>query len=268
MFVKLFKHDWKANAKLFTILGAGVLALGCICGVVIRFMESYGDSDELVLLAIPATMFLVFSILAIVLYAAAVNLVQLIRFYKSRFTDQGYLTFTLPVKTWHIFMSYALNLLVWGAISIAVSILSLFLMVLIGSFETFSGIFDVSFDLMFQEVSVTNYIALIFYGIASLIYGIVEPLFAIILGCTVAKKHKVLATIGFMYGMSMVTSVLNGIVTIVVSILSYSGMENGIDSISTYMNVQYSLMGIIMLGLTAILYPLSIHMMKNKLNLP
>ena len=271
MFVKLFKHDFNANIKLLSILSACALGIGCICGIIFRLMESLPQNDSLALLSIPAAIFLIFGILAIVFFPIAVWFMQLLRFYKSRFTDLGYLTFTLPVKTWHIFMSSALNLLLWSAIGIAVSGISLFVMGIIGSYETLKEIFDVSqtiSGLLFAEISTDNILTLIFYGLGTVVYSIVEPLFAIILGCTIAKKHKAIATIGIMYGMSFVTGILNGIVTAAVSILSYSGIENGIDSIGTYMNVQYSVMGIIMLGLSAALYPLSIHMMKTKLNLP
>jgi hypothetical protein len=230
-------------------------------------MESISENENMILLSIPATIFLIFGILAVVFFPFAIYITQLLRFYKSRFTDLGYLTFTLPVKTWHIFISSALNLLIWSAIGVAVSSVSLFIMGVIGSYETFIDFYtfwDEIIGLIFMDTTVDNILVLIFYGISAIIYGIIEPLFAVVLGCTVAKKHKVIATIAIMYGMSLVTGLINGIVTVSILVLS---MSSAADS-SVYTNIQYLLMGLVTLGLSGILYPLSIHMMKNKLNLP
>ena len=124
MFLKLFKYEWKANLRLFGMLSGCVFGIGCLATVVLRLLTTYwnqinAQSHPGLLLA-PAFIFLVVAYLSIVLYAVAIHYIQLFRFYKSRFTDEGYLMFTLPVKTSHLFLSSALSILIWGVISLLV----------------------------------------------------------------------------------------------------------------------------------------------------
>lgn len=270
MFITLFKHEWKANVKLFTLLSACVIGVGCLAAVVLRLITTYWEQltaqDGPSLLLIPAFLILCFALLALNIYSMGIFYAQLFRFYKSRFTDQGYLMFTLPVKTSHIFLSSALHILVWSGISVLVEIAALAIALGLGPAWNIIGtdfiaeIWDGT-DLIYSDLFTAGDIAaFVVCGIIMIAYSIIIPMSAVVLGCTIAKKHKVLAIIGILYGVAMVSGIGNTIVSFVTSFQVGSTYVNMISPI-----IRFCVFPLI---LTVIAYPLSIHLMKDKLNLP
>ncbi len=276
MFITLFKHEWKANAKLLTLLSAFIIGMGCLAAVVLRLITTYWavltSQDGPALLLIPAILFLFFAYLALILYSIGVFYIQLYRFYKTRFTDHGYLMFTLPVKTSHLFLSSALHILIWGAISILVIIAALAIAIGFGLAWQFAGTDNLTTIFLTAIWDEMRFIFSDFFRpgdtpvaivccLILIAYSIIVPLSAIVLGSVVAKKHKVLAIIGILYGISMVSGIVNSVISFVVT---FSQME----SASTSMLPSLVSPSVFPLILTVIAYPLSIHLMKNKLNLP
>ena len=175
--------------------------------------------------------------------------------------------FTLPVKTSHLYLSTALHILVWNAISILVIIATLGIAIGLGPDWSMTetdvwGIFWKEMQFAFSGVfGPGDILALIVCFLILVVYGTVIPLGAVVLGCTIAKKHKVLAIIGILYGISMISGIINGIISFVVTFLL-------LESASTSMVPSLIASCVFPLILTVIAYPLSIHLMKNKLNLP
>jgi len=274
MFAKLLKHDLKSNAGLLSLLGACVLGLSCIAGFVLQLLISNWvtliESDNLFFLIFPAVLFLFFAYIAIVIFAAATQYIQLYRFYKSRFTDEGYLTFTLPVKTSHIFLSAATNILIWGVISFLIVGASIAIILGIGSAGNAKVLAEVQWvfsDIRdtFSEVLHTGYIGTtVISAIITVAYSIVASMTAVVLGATAAKKHKVLAIIGIMIGISMAYSMINGFITLIVEMIMFAA-ENYTEQITTIIPIVSS---ILPLALTVVGYIVSTQLMKKKLNLP
>ncbi len=274
MFAKLLKHDFKANAGLLSLLAGCALGVGCVAAVILRLLTTYWDSimskDEYILLLIPAFLFLFFAYLAVIFYSAASQYILLFRFYKSRFTDEGYLMFTLPVKTSHIFLSGAVNQLIWSAISIVVVFASLAIAIGLGPAWTPEVAEEARWILndmqsVFTETLTPGYgLSTILYMLVAAVYGVVTSLSAVVLGSTVAKKHKVLAIIGILIGISMVTSTITGIISGIMQILMFTS--------DAYFSLVMTLTPLISSGVLLLItvggYFLSIHLMKKRLNLP
>lgn len=273
MFAKLLKYDLKANVKLFCLLGGCALGVGCLSAIVLRLLtsnwEKIAANDGLMLVMIPAIFFLFFSYLGIILYGASTQYILLYRFYKSRFTDEGYLMFTLPVKTHHIFLSGALNNLIWSLITAVVILLSLLIAVVLGPvwpaevleeihwvFEDMSSIFAGSMPAGFS-------IGTVFYVLVLGFYSIIAPMSAVVLGATAAKKHKVLAIIGILIALSACMSTANGIISGAVQLIAFTT-----NDATKLVTIAPLLNSIVPLGMAIGGYFLSIHIMKNKLNLP
>lgn len=274
MFAKLLKHDFKANAGLLGLLAGCALGIGCVAAVVLRLLTTYWDQlnakDEYILLLIPAFLFLFFAYLAIIFYSAASQYILLFRFYKSRFTDEGYLTFTLPVKTSHIFLSGAVNLLIWSAIALIVVCASLAIAVGLGPAWTEEALAEMRWvfsdmQLVFSETLPAGYaVSMLLYMLVAMAYGIVTSLSAVVVGSTIAKKHKVLAIIGILIGISMVTSTITGVISGVLQILAFTSDAY----LSLTMTLTPLLTSVVLLLITVGGYFLSIHLMRKKLNLP
>ncbi len=100
MVLKLMKHEFKYLARYLLLIWAGLLLMI----VSQRFLIEFRDSDIMVLsvaanMAVPV---LIFSLIAMHLVTCVV---VILRFYQNMFTGEGYLTFTLPVKTGQIIFS-------------------------------------------------------------------------------------------------------------------------------------------------------------------
>jgi hypothetical protein len=96
MIRRLLKYDFKSMLRFWyvaAITTAVLSVIGCGCANVVSCYQKYPEAIIIlswIFLAIVGLSYLAFSIVAIIIVFA--------RFYKNLFTDEGYLTFTLPVK--------------------------------------------------------------------------------------------------------------------------------------------------------------------------
>ena len=286
MFSKLLKHEWKANAGLMGVLSLAAAGVGILGTIALRVLINYGDriaeSDSVfVLLLFPLVLLVGGAFLSLVVYAAAVSFVLLFRFYKNKFTDEGYLTFNLPVKTHYIFLSSALNMVIWMVISMVRVVLLFSVMILCGTAT--QGLINQDIINNFDSVekvwkgvsSILGEIVGDGYGIIMLLTLIITPIFSVVLsmtcitlGAVVAKKHKILAAIGISYGASIVLSIISSVVTSLPSFLLLGKPNPGMEDFQVFYTISGVLQLVIYVGVIVGGYFLSTSLMKNKLNLP
>ena len=287
MFSRLLKHEWKANAGLLGILSLAIFGIGIAATVVLRILvnqegrlDLFGaDGFPLEVMATAAMgMFLFFSIIALSVYIIAVQFILLYRFYKNKFTDEGYLTFTLPVKTSEIFWSSFVNMLLWMLIAGAVVAVIVCMALLFGTaqeglintdiFGSLSEMAEIFSDLtwadLFEEGQSVIYVVLmVLQLLITPFYALFIPMCCITMGAVLAKKHKILASFGMYYVVNFVVGIITSVATIVPSLfLLGNGSEDIFLLASTGIEV------FVTLALTLGAYFLTIHLMKHKLNLP
>lgn len=139
MFVKLLKQEWRATSKLLGIMSLAVLGVGVLEAVILRMMVANQDIGA-ASIAVNSTLssLMLFLSLAIVAYVIGVQILLIVRFYKNKFTDEGYLTFTLPVTCHQIFLSSLVNMVIWTVISGIVTVLCVGIILVVGT----SGLVD------------------------------------------------------------------------------------------------------------------------------
>ena len=285
MFSKLLKHEWKANWGLMSILTLAVVGVGILGTIALRVLVNYGDAitqseSVLVLLLFPLSTLVFVSYMGIAVYVAAVGFVLMYRFYKHKFTDEGYLTFTLPVKTNHIFLSSGLNMVIWTVISFLVALLMYAMMLLCGTaqeglfnddiVEAFSslGIFIDEIGEEFTELMGAGFVPLLILNVLVVpLFSTVIAMTCVTLGAVVAKKHKILAIIGISYGVEMVLSILLSVVTYLPLFIA-AIIDPSMESPMLYITLTLILTFLLQAGITVGGYFLSTRLMKNKLNLP
>ena len=98
MFAKLLKHEWRATRGLVGLLCAIIGISGLLTGGISRYMTWSSVTGNGFMVAV-YTVILTAAVLAIFGCCAGAMYLLAYRFYKSRFTDQGYLMLTLPVTT-------------------------------------------------------------------------------------------------------------------------------------------------------------------------
>ena len=107
MFGKLLKAEWRASRRTVGILCAVVLIAGLLVGLMGAWMMRMSVSDKAApeFLEITFVLFMMAAVIMVPLACVASVFYALYRFYRSRFAEEGYLTYTLPVGHHQLMLS-------------------------------------------------------------------------------------------------------------------------------------------------------------------
>lgn len=232
MFRKVLKYDFRAVGRLWWILALSVTWISILGAFVLRFMISYFANDMaefnliVEMMVIGGIIFLVGSFIAIGASGLLSQLLVYYRFYKNFFTDEGYLTFTLPVSRKTLLLAKTVNAFIWSVFSGALIFLCIGIFILIAPPSEyasqfyrmfFSGFLADAFSFILDGVGAW----IIIYAIEAILIFCAYSVFTISLihlcitiGAIVAKKYKLLAGVGIYYVANMVISTVSQIVMI------------------------------------------------------
>lgn len=121
MLTKLMKYELKATSRLLIPLYLILLLLS----VINRFVFKLNDYDGIA--KIINVFFMASYIILIFVVLIVTVIYMIVRFYKNLLTDEGYLMFTLPTKSHQLITSKLLITVLWTILSIAVILISLFI---------------------------------------------------------------------------------------------------------------------------------------------
>ncbi|GFI23721.1 hypothetical protein IMSAGC011_02511 [Lachnospiraceae bacterium] len=284
MLGKLLKYEWKGLRFPFLIMLivlAGTTAL--TCGVIFTINPKFDET--IVGYSVMALM------LSILLYyfgiigcSLGTMLIVVIRFYKTCYTDQGYLTHTLPVSTKQllntkIFAAVIANLMMVLAIGFSILII-----IQMGLHHAFSFMPEFTYDEFytmcvegfsyafrdFEEELGISFGLYITYLIAYFIIGLIANIVTVF-GCVslgqLFTKHRIVGAIAAYFIVQFILQIL-GYFT---AIPMYSRMLKG-----TYMEdatvfgvmsptMNLTLLTVVIVAI--IMYFINLHMMTKKLNL-
>ncbi len=266
-FIAIFKYWW--IGALTTI----VLALvGAGCGTILQTEKDLPDG-----VTVFATIGMVLVVLGLLAFIIFSQLLVYVRFYKHLFTDEGYLTFTLPVKRHHILTSKLVSGFVCGLLTVFLTIADAVIIIFTtfrkdifyeGWYENFiKGVKDIisavgagNLTILIIEVLIT--------GILILALSILFTYLCITFAGAISKKSKLSSAILMYYGASSISS-----------IFMYFLYFFGIDAISEWMydfetKASFELSIIIILlviffvaMLCTIAYTINYRLLDSKLNL-
>lgn len=237
MLGKLLKYDFAFLAKplgILQIIAIGVAIVATVCGFAGYWIGEI-DGIRLELLTAFAFMGVGFGFIGLVCLVPATFVIVLYRLYSNFFTDQGYLTFTLPVKASELLWSKLIAGLIWLMIS---AIVVFFGMVVIGAGSSgFVYGLDIDDSIPYWVLSVSsnwytgdsNNFFSVFFGIIGSILSITAALITAYMGFTLgsvwAGKHKLACGIalfvGIYCGIGIISSVPDVIITISLSDFFY-----------------------------------------------
>ncbi len=212
MFGKLMKAEWRASRRVIGALCAVVLISGALLGLLgnLLLREETGSWQLPGFVNVLFSLLSMTAVLAVTLSLAASVFYVLWRYYRSRFTEEGYLTYTLPVNNHQLMLS-----------SILASVLEILLVGLatVAAMAIAFGIFsaglpwnEVDRGLVwsrFRELLSLRPVAgdvllvllnMVLMGLAALL----TLMLAVTIGATAAKKHPILLAIAVYYGLSLV----------------------------------------------------------------
>lgn len=288
MLGKLIKHEWKDTSKMMliflsVILLAGVMGYFSGTNIVTKDIVE-GEIEEsmipgLVMREMVIGVGLVASIIAIAGVGYAAWIFLGIHFYKTMYTDEGYLTNTLPVTKHQLLVSKILVSSIWGGLVNLVMIFAIFAMC-IGVVQMSAGLSGTSLIEVYEEiadafVSVNEYVDISwgwFWG-SIVVVILLAPIFLacmIVAGVTIgqlSRKYKmlmgVLSVVGLKFLVQIITMFIQ--VPIGVSMDAYISAES--NNIIVYYSLMYSLNAVLQIIFSLIFYMLSYQILNRKLNL-
>lgn len=213
MFGKLMKAEWRASRRVIGALCAVVLISGALLGLLgnLLLRESSGSWQLPGFVNVLFSLLSVAAVLAVALSLAASVFYALWRYYRSRFTEEGYLTYTLPVNNHQLMLS-----------SILASVLEILLVGLatVAAVAMAFGIFaaelpwnEVDWGLVgrrFEELLhglrpvVGDVLLVLLNMVLMCLATLLTLMLAVTIGATAAKKHPVILAIAVYYGLSLV----------------------------------------------------------------
>lgn len=273
MFIKGLKYEFRAVARIVLPLFIVFLCFSMLMsagfmldGRVFHLLESE-EHEVLSGLAILATF--IFS-LGILFLIVAINIAVFVmivhRFYVSFFTDEGYLTFTLPLTMDCHLMIKIVSMFLWSLLSWIVTALGVFVIfggVSFGYPEIFKEVIS-KIPVVIWDILTSIYPPSLFWiGAISLILTSVFQsfllYFSITLGCMIFKKNRLLGAIISVFCIDIIFSVLTSFSSSMVNIFSVISETAAV--ISYVISIVFAIVGIIAS------YCATKHILERKLNL-
>lgn len=276
MFSKLLKYDNKAIFKYWWIAAVGSVLVSLFGGLCIQVVDTPANAIVHQFLYTLASIGLMFSIFGLFLLPLITQILILVRFYKNFFTDEGYLTFTLPVKKTTLLNSKLVMTLIFSLASTVLLFVNIFIMLAVGmpedvfavhTWNTIGGALSVFFE-GFGGFGVSYIILVILIFIALMMAQMLFIFLCITIAAVIAKKHKVLTAIALYYGINMVLSfgielMLIGGIFSVADYIASLGVTSGLIGVAFIMLAVLGL--IITAGMG--LYLVQLRLLDKKLNL-
>lgn len=276
MLRKLLRYDFKAVLKYWWIAALSSVALAFAGGWCISVFANEKDLPDV--LYVVATLLMIIVVLGLVAFAILSTILIFSRFYKNFFTDEGYLTFTLPVKRSQLLNSKLIVSTTTTILTALVIIIDILVMVCVGFYkdiftDDFLNSFVNDFAKEFLRDDYLGYYALwlieaIVIVMLLVVFSILFMFSCITVASIIAKKAKVITAIGIYYA-------ANSVFSFIIQMFWLFGI-NSIDSWLWNLSEQNTVkvVSLILFGLIlfmsifcGVLYSLQYWMLDRKLNL-
>ena len=274
MLKKLLRYDFKSILKFWWIAAVSTLGLAFIGGWSISIFDNQKELPQM--LYVVATLAAIIAVLGGVAFAIMTIIILFSRFYKNFFTDEGYLTFTLPVKRSSLLNSKLITSIATVLITGLIIIVDIIIALCIAYYkEIFTKEF---FEVLGEAIKeyFEDYGAYAVYSIVQIIVSAIltvaiSVLFAtccITIASIIAKKAKVITAIAIYYVAN--STVIFGLV--MYNLFAMGTLYDWLDSVPRYYeNTTAVLMSLCMLLFKGIfcvvLYSFQYWMLDRKLNL-
>lgn len=249
MFLKVFKYDFLSVIKKYVPMVIIVAVLSILTRL-LNLLPTDKVGGRIIISGINGIF--IISLLVLSIYSLVI---VVLRYVRSLFRDQGYLTHTLPVNKHQLLLS---QLLV-AAIMTILTICLIFFCVFIAYFtpnwiEVINEVLQYFGNLQLDAESVGTIILTLFTGATMALQSVLVLYFGIALGHAHCKNKTLLSVvycIGLSYGINIASSIIN------LPLTSAIDSINGIISVYLVESIAISIVG----------YFLTIFMMQKHLNL-
>lgn len=273
MLKKLLKYDLRSVFRFWWIVALISVGMAVLGGFAQSILY---DNDIPRVINVIASIVVFFSYFCMMGLAVLTQVLLFIRFYRNFFTDEGYLTFTLPVKRETLLNSKVLAGFIAMAAAAAVCALNFSIIFAIPQYEVIrsEGFFS-GFQEVMREIPDHVVGPLLIMGIETLVLAALVLLLSVLFlyccitfGSMLVKKGKLFASIGMYYGIG--SSIISTMQLIL--ILSVGSITVWMEPISEWQAptiVTLILLGgiLFLAALCALVYAFTHWMLGRRLNL-
>lgn len=286
MFRKVLKYDMASIRRYWWMIAVAVLGLSVIGSFVFRavyHIMEYESDSLLSFVALAGMLFLFVSILAVFSSVFVTSVLTYLRFYRNFFTDEGYLTFTLPVSRKTLYLSKTVNSVLWASAHVLLLAAGIAIVITLAPPSENGSVLNLSLwegiasgvSVLWEQLGAwlilyALELILLYICSAALTVGLVQ--LCITVGSILAKKHKLLASIGIYYAVNMGVSTVSQIVMMFISFFMISGYGVLFERASEL--VQFGSIALILLlavlafaAIAMVLHFVSLGLLERKLNL-
>lgn len=271
MLGKLIKYDLKSTSRFLVLIHVFLVILSVLGRIFVTGQINF-EAEEVDQLLLTLTL-----VLYIILFAGAsfgTYIVIAVRFYKNLFSDEGYLTNTLPVKKSTLLLSKTISGSIWGVIDILlISICTCLLFAIPAITDAIVPQWDRFLTLLGFEGrhDFTLFLLYIFFFmLVGAVSSVVMIETSVVLG-QLFNGHKVLGAVVCYFVLSTIISVLSTVALSIQGILteSYLIQTSSTDSFNfaSYMRDIMHISISLCLIVTILFYFVSYLIMKKKINL-
>ncbi len=267
MLGKYMKHEFKETGKLMIPLNLVILVF-TLLGVILLSSRLFSP-PAMALLAIASLTIYILSLVAIFI---VVYVYFTVRFYKSMYQSQGYLTHTLPLSTGGILNTKILVSLFWVVVTVVITTISVLALIYTGIGQKWSETLLETNFCLYGEFSLASLFVPIFFLI---ILGCFEQILMIYASLSVGqlfRQYRVLASVGTFLVFYIALQVLGTITTFftqffsVNKIFSSSKADSITDVVRLYQQI-FSVSTLEVIVFCIVFYLLCYWITDKKLNL-
>ncbi len=214
MLKKCLRYDLKSVFPYWLFGAIAMLLMSIPGGLALRSQQLHtGDTDHF-----PWEIFVIMLVYFVgIAFLILTEILIYVRYYKHFFSDEGYLTFTLPVKRRTLFTAKVFNGVIWNALTVLVILVSVIIMFCF--MQPTPNVDTIPPEVTEPIISAGWIFAYILEALALIIisaFSSVLSMYLIItVGATIVRKNKVIVSIGIAYGASIVTSILSYILVFI-----------------------------------------------------
>lgn len=283
MFRKLLKYDMRSIFRIWWIVAVIMLGVSLVGAFGLRFFLTYIDRIEESPAILLFGIFLLLVVhMALIASVYVVWIFVFLRFYKNLFTDEGYLTFMLPVRRSTLLATKTLNGCLWMCLHFVLLLVCAMLFMLIGppaengliSFAAFEAVGEI-FRIAWRDIGAWLILWMIEYVlllVVEFVCSVVLVQFCITVGSVLVKKFKLLASIGIYAGIGSILSTLWYAFYILFMFgaaddVTYMLSSLSLQQIPPVVALILGLFTVVMATFSCLLYNASRTLIEHKLNL-
>ncbi len=270
MLTKLLKYDFKAIFKYWWIAAISSIGLSVLGGGGLMLMNAEMDLPAVVSMTVISVLILV--VLSFSVFVILSMILVIVRFYKNFFTDEGYLTFTLPVRRTQLLNS---KLIAGGVVTVAtylICAIDVFILLFCGiggeNLFGFLGELFTSVTRTMEPFGLLFWLELLVLFAVWLVFSLLLPFCCVSFASVLTKKARVITAIGLYYG-------INTMISFLLQLFFFFGLSSLMDWLySVPQGMAQPLVILILFGaillvsvFCAVLYAVQYWMLDRKLNL-